>query len=37
VTELVPSGLAPIGAESHWFDPNNEEKPWANNARASGK
>ena len=25
VTELVPSGLAPVGAESHWFDPDEEE------------
>jgi hypothetical protein len=25
VTELVPSGLAPVGAESRWIDPDNEE------------
>jgi hypothetical protein len=25
VTELVPSGLAPVGAESHWFNPDDEE------------
>jgi hypothetical protein len=27
VTELVPSGLAPVGAESRWYDPDNEDVP----------
>ncbi|HEX2754166.1 MAG TPA: hypothetical protein VHM48_01810, partial [Candidatus Limnocylindrales bacterium] len=27
VTELVPSGLAPVGAWSHWTDPDAEVDP----------
>jgi hypothetical protein len=27
VTELVPSGLAPVGAESRWYDTENEDVP----------